>query len=676
MDPSFFGLDGQPFGVSAGSEEPFLSDAHAALTTEFNAGLKAPHGITLLIGEEGAGKTTFVRNFAARLSDSAEVAFLPSTGPGLRHLLTEVIEQLGGTSTPSGDEQALLDKLVALARARAEHERTTLVVLDEAHELPAKTIERLGRLFGDDPAEPSMLHVVLVGRPELLDRMNAANDRSILKHLIQVCRMDPIGPEESFQYIAHRIQKVGGVVDRIFSEDALRLIVKRAEGLPAKIDKICEAALEHAEERGENSVGAEAVDLACMGVEGFVVEESSVRNQEVESSNYVFSDDQFEQDEMLGVGNGPAAAGSASAGFGGHAAAGASPQPNRRRLLLWAVGAIAVAGGFAATMTGTGDEVAVSEPVKVAAVERDAVAAVAARPASKQPAGALVAAKAAMPTDPVAVPKLVVKRGAGAKRKVEAKGHDRKNTGGAGHSAPLVHAAPRPSATGRAPLAPVRPPTAGNRRPAAPASANTPIRRPAEVRPATAAGAAAKPERGAATRAAANARPVAAPSARVAAAPAAAAVAARPARQATPVREPESVPAARAKPVVAPPIRTPPKPPVAARQAPATVASAKAAPTVAPRTAPARVAAVKPVAPVAIRYTVQVGAFSVRGNAEALLAKVRGSYPDGRIVVASSGGKQVFRVVSGAFASKSSADLRARALKNGGYNTYVRQLAQ
>jgi len=66
----------------------------------------------------------------------------------------------------------------------------------------------------------------------------------------------------------------------------------------------------------------------------------------------------------------------------------------------------------------------------------------------------------------------------------------------------------------------------------------------------------------------------------------------------------------------------------------------------------------------------------VRANAEALLAKVRGSYPDGRIVVANSGGKQVFRVVSGAFANKGSADLRARALKSGGYNTYVRQLSQ
>src|SRR5512139_3716886 len=224
MDPNFFGLSGHPFANAESTDTPCLAEEHLALSAELNAGLKAPHGITLLIGEQGAGKTTFIRNFLAQLPDSYVVAYLPTAGPGLRHLLTEIIEQLGGTVAAGGQEQALIDTLRALAKARAEHERATLVVIDDAHELPAKTIERLGKLFGPDAADPSRLHVTLVGRPELLDRMNAANDRSILKHLVQVCRMDSIGPEDAFRYIADRVQRVGGIVDRVFSEEALRLI--------------------------------------------------------------------------------------------------------------------------------------------------------------------------------------------------------------------------------------------------------------------------------------------------------------------------------------------------------------------------------------------------------------------------------------------------------------------
>jgi type II secretory pathway predicted ATPase ExeA len=190
MDPSFFGLTGHPFAKPEAAEAPCLAQEHLALSAELNAGLKAPHGITLLIGEQGTGKSTFIRNFLAQLPDSYVVAYLPTAGPGLRHLLTEIVEQLGGTVAAGGQEQALIDTLRSLARARAEHDRATLVVIDDAHELPAKTIERLGKLFGADTAEPSRLHVTLVGRPELLDRMNAANDRSILKHLVQACRRD------------------------------------------------------------------------------------------------------------------------------------------------------------------------------------------------------------------------------------------------------------------------------------------------------------------------------------------------------------------------------------------------------------------------------------------------------------------------------------------------------
>ncbi|HEY5623597.1 MAG TPA: ATP-binding protein, partial [Gammaproteobacteria bacterium] len=265
MNPSFFGLEGHPFEREGDAGEAFLSEGHEALCAELHAGLKAPHGITLLIGEEGSGKTTLARSFAEQLADSATVAYLPTVGPGLRHLLTEIIEQLGGTESGAGEEQVLLNELARLARARAEHGRTTLIILDDAHELPAKTIERLGKLFGDDPADPSLLHIILVGRGELLDRMNAANDRSILKHLVQVCRMDPIGPEESFRYIADRIAKVGGVVDSIFTPDALHMIVQRANGFPARIDALCSASLECAEDRGEASVDTDAVDVACAG---------------------------------------------------------------------------------------------------------------------------------------------------------------------------------------------------------------------------------------------------------------------------------------------------------------------------------------------------------------------------------------------------------------------------
>ena len=69
----------------------------------------------------------------------------------------------------------------------------------------------------------------------------------------------------------------------------------------------------------------------------------------------------------------------------------------------------------------------------------------------------------------------------------------------------------------------------------------------------------------------------------------------------------------------------------------------------------------------------QIGAFKSRTNAERILARLQGRYPDGRIVNAMSGNSPVFRVMSGSFASKADADRRAGDLGRNGFSTYVRR---
>lgn len=263
MDPSFFGLSEDPFKQAAEPDGAALLDVHDSLVTELRAGLRAPHGITLVIGDSGADKSALMSAFAAQLSGACAVALLPGSGPGLRHLLSETIDQLGRPAPATDDEGALLAALREAARVGTERGRSTVVIVDDAHDLPAKTIERLGRLFGDDAAEPSGLHVILVGRPELLDRMNAANDRSILKHLVQVCRMDAIGAEDALRYISDRLERFGGVMDRVFTNDAARLIVNKAGGNRQRIDELCSAAMNQAGMGAGLPLGPDVVDLAC-----------------------------------------------------------------------------------------------------------------------------------------------------------------------------------------------------------------------------------------------------------------------------------------------------------------------------------------------------------------------------------------------------------------------------
>ena len=672
MDPSFFGLQRHPFEDNGHADEGGVAETHRSLLTELAAGLKAPHGITLLIGEEGAGKTALARRFIDQVSETCTVAFLPSCGPGLRHLLSEAIEQLGGSPPRGGEEKALLESLRELAKARADHDRPTLVVVDEAHELPAKTIERLGKLFGEDPAEPTMLHILLIGRPELLDRMNAANDRSVLKHLVQVCRMDPIGPEESFRYIADRISKVGGVVDRLFSEDALRTIVQRASGYPGRIDAICSAALEQAAERGEPLVGQEAVDLACMGLEGFSLD-ASLEENGADTRSYVLGDDDAEGEEDV---SGPVEA--ESTGSGGAAVMMSSLKEfynARRRLVLWAIGLVAVAVGFAATLTRTGE---LPAPVPVA--RKTAAGA----PASQKATRAAAAPAKPAPVRVAQAPKLVVRRNPPASQApaAAAPAVTERPASGPVHAAPLTPAAAATAVPGAAktgaPSKASGSPTAAVSRPAGGTSAGapavsggpaaqgrTPQPKPTARRPPPPGGV----QTGAATPAPSQPQPAktATTAAKVATATAAGAAAGRP----SPVQA-RPTPPAPTKPTVSAPANAPAQ--VAKQTEPAETGTPMIKKVEQVDRVRAAALQAGKAAVLQHRYTVQVGAFSNKANADQLLAKLNAKFRDARIVPADVRGKRVYRVMSGSFASKADADGRARILKAGGFSTFVRAL--
>lgn len=647
MNPSFFGLEGDPFDGAAASRdgeggeaalEASLLDAHESLVTELSAGLKAPHGITLVIGEAGAGKSALLRAFTTRLADASAVAFLPSTGPGLRHLLTEAIGQLG-LSTPASDEESAL---VETLRAAAARRGTTIIVVDDAHELPAKTIERLGKLFGDDAAEPSGLHVILVGRPELLDRMNAANDRSILKHLVQVCRMDPIGPEEALRYISERLARVGGLIDNVFTRDAVRLIVNRAGGNPQRIDELCAAAMEQAEITGACPAGPDVVDRACApetgsNGSGYSLDPQAADSGSTGTGGYVFDEP---DDDGGGDVAGPPPSRKMNRPRRGPVKSKSSGilarlSGTRRSLVLAAVGLVAVLGFFAATMTDTGPG-AISRPPVAPAVSKVASAPkVAATKTAKPPAPTAAAAgrrearsdapaatkgrvetvrkdraraaaptgEVALPAKPVSTPKLVVKR--------------TPPPADAAPSAAVV--APRPTPTpppARAPVAPVH--AAGRTKPAPATAPAAPAQVAAVAKPAIAPAAAAAAATGAATPAAAATR----------------------------------------APIVVMPSAPQPAAPAAASPPPQVASS--------PRPAAAVVAPGQ-------GYTVQVGAFSRRDNAQKMLTRLQGKYSDGRIVDAASSGSTVYRVLSGLFASKADADRRAAELARSGFSTYVRR---
>ncbi len=674
MNPSRFGLSRHPFDQRGGADGGPLSDVWAALVAELRAGLQAPQGITLLIGESGTGKSTLVRSLDEKFGDLARVVYVPGAGPGLRHLLGEALAGLG-VALPGDSEADLVEALQQQAQSLADRQCATVIIIDDAQDLPAKTLERLSTLFSDDPADHTMLHVFLVGRPELLDRMNAASDRSVLKQLVQVCRMDPLDAEESVDYIRMRVEEVGGSVEGLFSAEALSSIVDRAEGIPGRIDELCSRALEEID--GSEPAGMEQAQASLednrgleLELEAEIIGEPAGGGRVVEPAlpaAHVLGED-------FGLGSDAEKARPLKASRRGASGVSESADEevgvvaNRRRLGLWAVGFFAVVAGLAAALTGKGPG---ADSIRMAlapggrddpAISADGskVTAAGLQELSRVAVASLGKVDQSMVT---AVPGLKVKRN----RAAELNARQRQTFGKpVKPAASAAKASPRGSATDKAALAVAS---------IAPVAAS-PTREPARAAPAVVAPAIAKP----AVVAPAIAKPaVVAP---VIAKPAVAKpVAVKPPAPAAPLAVATSSPGrAKAEPRVvaikSPPAAlplVPPPPAVVSRPVVKRQIAQQAIKPVPASRAPAA-AVPGPVAMIpASYYGLQLGAFSSAANAQALRGRASRVTGDVHLVEVTGDGRILYRVVAGRFQTAAAAGRAKTALAAAGLDSFVKR---
>ena len=674
MNPSRFGLSRHPCDQRGGADNGPLSDVWSALLAELRAGLQAPQGITLLIGESGTGKSTLVRALDEKFGDLARVVYVPGAGPGLRHLLGEALTGLG-VELPGNSEADLVEALQQQAHSLADRQCATVIIIDDAQDLPAKTLERLATLFGDDPADHSMLHVFLVGRPELLDRMNAASDRSVLKQLVQVCRMDPLDGEESLEYIRMRVEEVGGSVEGLFSAEDLSSIVNRAEGIPGRIDELCYRALEEID--GSEPAGLEQERASVednrgleLELEAEIFEEPGRGGRVVEPAlpaAHVLGED-FGLGSDADSGRPRKTSRRRASGVSESTDEEVGVVANRRRLGLWAVGFFAVVAGLAAALTGKGPG-ADSIRMALAPGGRDApavsadgskVTAAGLQEMSRVAVGSLGMVDQGMVT---AVPGLKVKRN----RAAEGNGRQRQTFGKpVKPAASVAKASPEGSAADKAALAvasiaPVAASPAREPVRIAPAVAKPAVAKPAVAKPAVAKPAVAKP---------AVAKPAVAKPAVVKppapAAPLAAATAPLGAGNAKPRVAAINLPPA-SLPVVAPPAALVTRPVVKRH-----IAQQALKPVPVSRTPVA--AAPGPVAMIpASYYGLQLGAFSSAANAQALRGRASRMTGDVHLVEVSRDGAILYRVVAGRYQTEAAAGRAKTALAAAGLDSFVKR---
>jgi general secretion pathway protein A len=250
MYERFYQLRERPFALSPDPEYLYPSRVHQEALDYLRYGLESQAGFIVITGEIGSGKTTLLQSLLRNLDSRTSVGRIVNTMLEPRELLETIMIDFG--LDPSGRSKPLMlrDLSQYLVDQRLAG-RLVLLVIDEAQNLGLGSLEELRMLSNLETEKSKLLQIVLVGQPNLRDKLAAPELEQLRQRITVSNHLPPLDAEETGKYINHRLRRAALATPLEFPREATDLIHARSRGVPRIINVICDAALVfgYAEER-------------------------------------------------------------------------------------------------------------------------------------------------------------------------------------------------------------------------------------------------------------------------------------------------------------------------------------------------------------------------------------------------------------------------------------------
>lgn len=233
-----FRLSGAPFQFTPTPSALYLSKTHreglAALEWSL---LHEPSGFTLMVGESGIGKTTLVCSILARCYANVRSAYITNPKLNFDQMMQAVMAQFL-RATEGRDKLHMVESFSRLLDDLLPGERL-VIIIDEAQELSDETLEELRLLSNLDTAEERRLQIILVGQPELIERLSRPEMNSLNQRIGARVLLTALQAAEIREYIDARLRSKGGVANKIFAPAALKYLVQHSRGIPRRANVLC-----------------------------------------------------------------------------------------------------------------------------------------------------------------------------------------------------------------------------------------------------------------------------------------------------------------------------------------------------------------------------------------------------------------------------------------------------
>ena len=240
MYEAFYGLSAKPFQLNPDPSFYFASKQHRRAKAYLEYGVSRNEGFIVITGEIGAGKTMVLRSLIEGLNGSNVITgHLVTTQLGAEDTL-RMVGAAFGFRVKDVPKSELLITLEAFLISQTSKGKRCLLIVDEAQNLTPRAVEELRMLSNFQFGNQALLQSFLVGQPEFREILQRPEMEQFRQRVAATCHIGPLDADETKAYIEHRLKCAGHKEPGLFDEAAIAGIYKASDGIPRRINAICD----------------------------------------------------------------------------------------------------------------------------------------------------------------------------------------------------------------------------------------------------------------------------------------------------------------------------------------------------------------------------------------------------------------------------------------------------
>jgi general secretion pathway protein A len=238
----YYNLTEPPFDITPNPRFLFYSAKHREAYNHLLYGLRERKGFVQLTGEVGAGKTTLCRALLEQLDERYATALILNPVMSPDELMKAIAIEFGlpVNGLDRLDTIAVINQFLL---QQVEIGKETVLIIDEAQDLTEELLEQVRLLSNLETDNRKLLQIVLMGQPELRDRLNSPRLRQLRQRITVRYHLPPLTRHEVSQYVQHRLNVSGGNGTPYFTKPAMWRVYRYTQGIPRLVNALCDKAL-------------------------------------------------------------------------------------------------------------------------------------------------------------------------------------------------------------------------------------------------------------------------------------------------------------------------------------------------------------------------------------------------------------------------------------------------